>query len=69
MTTINDLVAEAISDFTKVSALAHTEFSAESMTVEISAKPHQGPRTLPIGKMAVYAFFLNGQACSGRVIY
>jgi hypothetical protein len=62
MNTLSELVSEAISDFGKVAALANAEFAADSITVEIAAKPHESPKKLPTGKMAVYAFFLNGQA-------
>jgi hypothetical protein len=55
------LASEAITDFAKVVALAQAEFSADWITVEILEKPHNAPRTLPTGHMAVYAFFLNGQ--------
>jgi hypothetical protein len=60
--TLSELVSEAISDFAKVVALAHAEVPADRIAVEILAKPHKALRTLPTGHMAVYAFFLNGQA-------
>ncbi len=62
MNTLNELVSEAIRDFRKVATLAHAEFPADGFTVEIAAKPHKAPTTLPTDKIAVYAFFLNGQA-------
>ena len=62
MNTFSDLVSEALSDFSKAVALAQAEFSPDSVTVEITSKPHVAPKILPRGKMAVYAFFLNGQA-------
>jgi hypothetical protein len=61
MNNLDELVSEAISDFTKVAGLARAEFSTDSITVEIVRKPHKAPRTLPAGQMAVYAFFLNGR--------
>jgi tartrate dehydratase beta subunit/fumarate hydratase class I family protein len=61
MNTVSELVSEAISDFRKVIALACAEFPSEGIKVEILAKPHEAP-TLPIGQVAVYAFFLDGQA-------
>jgi hypothetical protein len=50
MNTLDELVSEAIDDFRKVAALAYTEFSTESLTVEISPKPHKSPRSLPTGQ-------------------
>lgn len=62
MSTFEDFISGAISDFRKVAALADAEFIADSITVEITPKPHKAPTMLPTGKIAVYAFFLNGQA-------
>jgi len=62
MIRLNELVSEAITDFGKVVALANGEFLVDSMTIEIAAKPHKAPTALPADKIAVYAFFLNGQA-------
>lgn len=62
MNTLNDLVSEAISDFGNVAALTRAPFTTDAIYVEIIPKPHKAPTTLPIGQMAVYAFFLNGQA-------
>jgi hypothetical protein len=59
---LDELVATALGDFRQVAKLADAEFIADSITVEIMAKPHKAPTKLPSGKMAVYAFFLNGQA-------
>jgi hypothetical protein len=56
------LVPEAINDFEKVAALAGARFSASQIEVEVRQMPHECPKTLPIGRMAVYSFFLNGQA-------
>jgi hypothetical protein len=61
MDTIRQFVSEALGDFRKVAALADAEFIADSITAEFLSKPHK-PAGLPSGKMAVYAFFLNGQA-------
>ena len=61
MNALSDVVADALTDFAKFATLAHAECLAESITIEIAAKPHNPPKILPIGKMAVYAFFLNGQ--------
>jgi hypothetical protein len=62
MDDIDKLVCEALADFRKVAALADTAFIADSITVEITRSPHRQPKGLPAGKIAVYAFFLNGQA-------
>jgi hypothetical protein len=62
MNTLNELVSEAITEFEKVATLANAEFPVDSMTVEIAVKPHRAPTGLPADKIAVYAFFLNGQA-------
>lgn len=59
---IDKLVSEALVDFRKVAALADAAFIADSINVEITRGPHLQPKSLPAGKMAVYAFFLNGQA-------
>ncbi|MGA3346970.1 MAG: gamma-glutamylcyclotransferase family protein [Terracidiphilus sp.] len=61
MDMIRQFVPEALSDFRKVAAMADAEFIAESIIAEYLPKPHK-PTGLPSGKMAVYAFFLNGQA-------
>lgn len=45
-----------------MAVLADAEFISDSITIEITAKPHKSPSKLPAGMIAVYAFFLNGQA-------
>jgi hypothetical protein len=62
MDDIDKLVSEALADFRNVAAMADAAFIADSITVEITRSPHRQPKSLPPGKMAVYAFFLNGQA-------
>jgi hypothetical protein len=59
---IDKLVSEALADFRKAAAMADAAFIVDSITVEIARSPHRQPTSLPAGKMAVYAFFLNGQA-------
>lgn len=59
---INEFVSEALTDFGKAAVLAGQKFTAEKITFEIAVKPHQQPKELPMDKMAVYAFFCNGQA-------
>lgn len=61
MDDIRQRVAEALEDFRKVAELADAQFIADSITPEFLPRPHKAGG-LPIGKMAVYAFFLNGQA-------
>lgn len=61
MDEIEQLVSAALADFRKVAALADTTFSVDSIILEITRSPHQPPKGLPAGKMAVYAFFLNGR--------
>ena len=62
MSTLNELITEAVIDFRKVAALAHVEIPEGCIEVErpLSIAPH--PKRAPQGKMAVYAFVLNGQA-------
>lgn len=62
MNEIEKLVSAALADFRTVAALADAEFIADGITTEIMPKPHRQPKGLPLGKMAVYAFFLNSQA-------
>jgi hypothetical protein len=61
MDRIKHLVDTALSDFHKIAALTDAEFIADSIRVEFLPKPHM-PTGLPAGTMAVYAFFLDGQA-------
>ena len=62
MNPLSELVSEVLGDFGKVSSLARAEFSVEAIATEIALKPHVAPKILPVGRTAVYAFFLNGQA-------
>lgn len=57
MDDVAKLASEALADFRKVAISA----TPDGITTEIWLKPHK-PKGLPPGKMAVYAFFLNGQA-------
>ena len=54
--TFKEIVADALRDFSRVATLAQANCSTDSVTVEISEKPHESPTILPIGRMAVYAF-------------
>jgi hypothetical protein len=61
MTSLDEFIAAAIIDFETVAALADADFITESISVEVRPRPHKAPTMLPVGKIAVYAFFLNGQ--------
>jgi len=61
MDSIQQCVAEALDDFRKVATVANAELIVDSIVTEFLPKPHK-PGGLPIGKMAVYAFFLDGRA-------
>jgi hypothetical protein len=62
MVDIRALIDEALADFQQVGILAGAEIAADKITIEIRGKPHRAPTSLPIGRMAVYAFFLDGKA-------
>src|ERR1700722_10926655 len=62
MSDLRSNIAEALSDFRQIAALAHAEFLSDTITVELSESPHRPPSSLPSGKQAVYAYFWNGQA-------
>jgi len=55
------LAAQPSGDFANVGALAGNEFDLGKVKVEVLNKPHR-PSGLPTGRMAIYCFFLNGQA-------
>jgi hypothetical protein len=48
-----------LEDFRKVATLADVALSRESISFQIMRAPHLPPSSLPIGKMAVYAFVWN----------
>lgn len=54
-------VADTLSDFLTVAALAHTTVGLEDFYVEYLEAPHKPPRCLPSGKMAVYGFWHDGK--------
>src|SRR5260370_14021837 len=58
---LGEMTTAALRDFANVGTLAGTECDLSKIRVEILNKPHK-PSGLPTGKMAVYCFFLNGQA-------
>lgn len=57
MDDIDKLASDTLADFRKLTPSA----IPDDITADIWLKPHK-PKGLPPGKMAVYAFFLNGQA-------
>lgn len=61
MDDFKERVTEALSAFEKVAALAGASCLAGTVEVEYLPRPHK-PGGQPSGKMAVYAFFHNGQA-------
>jgi hypothetical protein len=58
---LGEMTESAIRDFANVSALTGAECDIGKIKIEVLNKPHK-PSGLPTGKMAVYCFFLNGQA-------
>lgn len=62
MKTLDELMSEAVRDLQRVAELAGAEIARDEIKIEIMAKPHEAPKSLPVGHAAVYAFFLNGQA-------
>ena len=56
-----DVATNALSDFARAAVIAGPKCDVSDIIVEVAAKPHK-PSGLPIGKMAVYCFFLNRQA-------
>jgi hypothetical protein len=55
---LGDLISDALKDFAQVAALARATFPLDQVRFEILRKPHRA-KSLPLGKMAVYSFFLN----------
>ena len=54
-------IENAITDFIKVAELAGEPIRQEEINVEYLDCPHQQPRNLPSGKMAVYGFGMNNK--------
>ena len=59
--TLAEMASAAISDFASAATLAGFECDVHKILVDIAPAPHR-PSGLPTGRMAVYCFFLNGQA-------
>ena len=62
MQSLTEVVRDTLRDFQTVGALADAAYVKDCITVQITPKPHQQPRTLPMGQVAVYAFFYDGHA-------
>ena len=62
MTLLREIVDDALADFERVAELARSPCAASTIEVQIADPPHRQPASLPTGKMAVYAFFHDGQA-------
>ena len=58
---LDDLITNALKDFAQVATLAHATVPLDQIRIEVLRKPHKA-KTLPLGKMAVYSFFLNERA-------
>ncbi|HEX3497319.1 MAG TPA: hypothetical protein VHT02_09160 [Methylocella sp.] len=56
-----EMTAAALSDFASAEMLAGAECNVNKIVVDIAPAPHR-PRGLPTARMAIYCFFLNGQA-------
>ncbi|MEW5936945.1 MAG: hypothetical protein AB1665_03885 [Candidatus Thermoplasmatota archaeon] len=57
----NSEIETAMTDFLRVAELAGEPIEREEITVEFLHCPHQQPRDLPHGKMAVYGFGMGGK--------
>jgi hypothetical protein len=55
------MAVAALSDFASAAPASGIEFDARKILIDIAPAPHT-PKGLPYGRMAVYCFFLNGQA-------
>lgn len=50
-----------VAEFITVAELSGVSIPKSAVTVEKLCKPHEPPKTLPKGKMAVYVFFWNSE--------
>lgn len=53
---------EILNDLSEVLRLGGISYQDGDIVIEDLGVPHQPPKTIPEGKMAVYSFFYNGQA-------
>jgi hypothetical protein len=56
-----EMVATALNDFAEEVRIAGGEYDVNKVIIDIRVKPHR-PSGLPLGKIAIYCFFLDGQA-------
>jgi hypothetical protein len=54
-------IGESIDAFFTVASLARSPLTTDDVRVEFLSAPHKPPSRLPSGKMAVYAFWFNGE--------
>jgi hypothetical protein len=54
-------IESALAAFVTVAALAKEPIRPDELKVEFLGAPHRPPSSLPAGKMAIYAFWWNGQ--------
>jgi hypothetical protein len=54
-------IEDALQDFMTVATLAGSTIGREHIVVQFSEAPHEPPRRLPEGKMAVYGFWYDGE--------
>ncbi len=55
-------VENALTDFCAVAKLAQIKLTRDDLMFELLSAPHKAPTMLPAGKMAAYAFFVDGVA-------
>lgn len=54
-------IEESLEAFIAVAALGKEPISRDEMTVEFQIAPHQPPSHLPVGKLAIYGFWRDGE--------
>ena len=55
-----DQISQSLQDFEIVSKLGGSPIMIQDLLIEYAAAPHVPPKSLPIGKMAIYGFYWNG---------
>lgn len=55
------MISEAVKDFQTVTDLARFPLRPDDFQIEYLESPHKAPSCLPLGKMAVYGFWHNGE--------
>ena len=61
MTSWRDDIKTTLSDFVTVSELARDPIRRDEIEVEFLDAPHRAPSRLPVGKMAIYGFWRDGE--------